>query len=178
MNTMFLHVRTLCLIFASLLGLLIGPSSLFANLKEDIDSLQSMLAANQLVEARPLMDSLRGEVEPQVVANLDFFYALSYVFEYYESNNVAVLDTAKAKFEAFLSSYSTHDLAGLARYNLADVNAISGDFKEALTLYISLYRNPVKGVDRKDVLKKVVLIYAAEEEWEACLLYTSDAADE
>ena len=110
-----------------------------------------------------------------MVPNLDFYLALSYVFEYYEKHNTAALATAAAQFEAFISTYPKHDLVALARYNLADVHAIKQDFAQALQLYVPLYRRPVASVDRKEVLKKLVLIYAAEQEWAAGTPYFKDS---
>ena len=132
-----------------------------------IDRLTTLLHSNQLIAARPLIAQVRGEVPPEMVANLDFYLALSYVFEYYENNNSAVLTTAAEQFEAFIKTYPNHSLIALARYNLADVHAINQKFKEALQLYVPLYRQPVASVDRKEVLGKLVLIYAATQEWAA-----------
>ena len=123
-----------------------------------IDRLSILLHSNQLIAARPLIAQVRGEVPPEMVANLDFYLALSYVFEYYENNNSAVLTTAAEQFEAFIKTYPNHSLSALARYNLADVHAINQKFKEALQLYVPLYRQPVASVDRKEVLGKLVLI--------------------
>ena len=132
-----------------------------------IDRLTTLLHSNQLIAARPLIAQVRAEVPPEMVANLDFYLALSYVFEYYENNNSAVLTTAAEQFEAFIKTYPNHSLIALARYNLADVHAINQKFKEALQLYVPLYRQPVASVDRKEVLGKLVLIYAATQEWAA-----------
>jgi TolA-binding protein len=140
-----------------------------------IKRLGTMLHSNQLVAARPLIAQVRGEVPPEMVPNLDFYLALSYVFEYYEKNDAAVLTTAAEQFEAFIKTYPKHTLNPLARYNLADVHAINQKFKEALQLYVPLYRHPVKSVDRKEVLKKLVLIYAAKQEWAAGTPYFIDS---
>ena len=140
-----------------------------------IKRLGTMLHSNQLVAARPLIAEVRGEVPPEMVPNLDFYLALSYVFEYYEKNDAAVLTTAAVQFEAFIKAYPNHTLIALARYNLADVHAINQKFKEALQLYVPLYRQPVASVDRKDVLKKLVLIYAAKQEWAAGTPYFIDS---
>jgi hypothetical protein len=140
-----------------------------------ITRLTTLLHSNQLVAARPLIAQVRGEVPPEMVANLDFYLALSYVFEYYESNNSAVLTTAAEQFEAFIKTYPKHSLSALARYNLADVHAINQKFKEALQLYVPLYRRPVANVDRKEVLGKLVLIYAATQEWAAGAPYFRDS---
>ena len=140
-----------------------------------IERLGTMLHSNQLVAARPLIAEVRGEVPPEMVPNLDFYLALSYVFEYYEKNDAAVLTTAAVQFEAFIKAYPNHTLIALARYNLADVHAINQKFKEALQLYVPLYRQPVASVDRKDVLKKLVLIYAAKQEWAAGTPYFIDS---
>jgi TolA-binding protein len=140
-----------------------------------IQRLTTLLHSNQLIAARPLIAQVRGEVPPEMVPNLDFYLALSYVFEYYEKHNTAALATAAAQFEAFISTYPKHDLVALARYNLADVHAIKQDFAQALQLYVPLYRRPVASVDRKEVLKKLVLIYAAEQEWAAGTPYFKDS---
>ena len=145
------------------------------SLAEKIERLGTLLHSNQLIAARPLIAQVRGEVPPEMVPNLDFYLALSYVFEYYEKNDPAVLTTAAAQFEAFIKAYPKHSLIALARYNLADVHAINQKFKEALLLYVPLYRQPVASVDRKDVLKKLVLIYAAKQEWEAGTPYFKDS---
>ena len=55
------------------------------------------------------------------------------------------------------------------------MHAINQKFKEALQLYVCLYRQPVASVDRKDVLKKLVLIYAAQQEWAAGTPYFKDS---
>ena len=146
-----------------------------ASLAGKIDRLTTLLHSNQLVAARPLIADVRDEVPPEMVPNLDFYLALSYVFEYYEKNDVAVLTTAAEQFKAFIRANPKHDLVGLARYNLADVYAIQQDFKNALQLYVPLYRQPVASVDRKDVLKKLVLIYAATQEWAAGTPYFKDS---
>ena len=140
-----------------------------------IGRLSTLLHLNQLVAARPLIAEVRAEVPPEMVPNLDFYLALSYVFEYYEKNDAAVLSTAAEQFEAFIKTYPNHTLNPLARYNLADVHAINQKFKEALQLYVPLYRQPVASVDRKDVLKKLVLIYAAKQEWAAGTPYFKDS---
>lgn len=140
-----------------------------------IDRLSTLLHSNQLIAARPLIAQVRGEVPPEMVPNLDFYLALSYVFEYYDENDAAVLTTATEQFEAFIKTYPNHTLNPLARYNLADVHAINQKFKEALQLYVPLYRQPVASVDRKEVLKKLVLIYAAKQEWAAGTPYFKDS---
>ncbi|MBT4757500.1 MAG: tetratricopeptide repeat protein, partial [Opitutae bacterium] len=140
-----------------------------------IARLTTLLHSNQLVAARPLIAQVRGEVPPEMVPNLDFYLALSYVFEYYENNNSAVLTTAATQFESFIKTYPNHSLSALARYNLADVHAINQKFKEALQLYVPLYRQPVASVDRKEVLGKLVLIYAATQEWAAGAPYFRDS---
>ena len=140
-----------------------------------IDRLTTLLHSNQLIAARPLIAQVRGEVPPEMVANLDFYLALSYVFEYYEKNDTSVLTTAAEQFESFIKAYPNHSLNPLARYNLADVHAINQRFKEALQLYVPLYRRPVASVDRKEVLKKLVLIYAATQEWAAGTPYFIDS---
>jgi TolA-binding protein len=161
-------------------GVLTYPVSVNAQvggdtLAERIKLLTSLLQGNQLIEARPLIAEVRSEVPDSMLPNLDFYLALSYVFEYYENNNPGVLDSASSQFEQFISTYPGHALAPLARYNLGDVHAIKQEFKEALQVYIPLYRQPVPGVDPKDVLKKLVLIYAAEEQWAAGAPYFSDS---
>ena len=140
-----------------------------------IQRLTTLLHSNQLVASRPLIAQVRGEVPPEMVPNLDFYLALSYVFEYYEKNDTAALATAATQFEAFIKTYPKHELIALARYNLADVHAIKQDFKQALQLYVPLYRRPVASVDRKEVLKKLVLIYAAQQEWAAGTPYFKDS---
>jgi TolA-binding protein len=153
----------------------VDAQSVDESLAGRIDRLTTLLHSNQLIAARPLIARVRGEVPPEMVANLDFYLALSYVFEYYENNNSAVLTTAAEQFEAFIKTYPNHSLNPLARYNLADVHAIKQDFKEALQLYVPLYRRPVANVDRKEVLKKLVLIYAATQEWAAGAPYFRDS---
>ena len=140
-----------------------------------IERLTVLLHSNQLIAARPLIAQVRSEVPPEMVANLDFYLALSYVFEYYEKDASDALSTATTQFEAFIKTYPNHSLNALARYNLADVHAIKQDFKAALQLYVPLYRRPVASVDRKEVLKKLVLIYAAEQEWAAGTPYFKDS---
>lgn len=145
------------------------------SLTQQVERLSSLLHTNELIAARPMIAQVRGEVPPEMLPNLDFYLALSYVFEYYEKNDPTVLTTAVEKFEAFLEIYPNHSLSALVRYNLADVHAIQQDFKEALLLYVPLYRSPVPGVDRKEVLKKLVMIYAATQEWAAGTPYFQDS---
>ena len=109
-----------------------------------------------------------------MVANLDFYQALSYVFEYYEKDSTAAISTAIEEFDAFIKNYPHHELNALARYNLADAHAISQNFEQALKLYVPLYHQPVASVDHKEVLKKLVLIYAAKQQWAAGIPYFKD----
>lgn len=140
-----------------------------------VKRVSDLLHSNQLVTARPLMQGLLIEVEPDMQSNLEFYIALSYVFEFYETDNASVLQSAAEGFKAFLSKYSQHELAGLARYNLADVHAMSRKYEDALKLYIPLYRNSINGVERTELLKKIVLIYVAEKKWEAGAPYFRDS---
>ncbi len=144
-----------------------GNESMQSRVKRATD----LIHAKQLVKARPLLVQLRPEVDPAMHANLDFYIALSYVFEYYEKNNSSALDTGLEKFQGFVKSYLKDSLVPLARYNIADIHAIKKDFKKALQGYIPLYKNPEPGIDRKDILKKIVLIYVSEEQWEAGMPY-------
>ncbi|MDQ8206356.1 tetratricopeptide repeat protein [Coraliomargarita sp. SDUM461003] len=119
------------------------------------------------------MSAIRSEVPKEMQTNIDFYTALSYVFEFYDGNTGA-LDTAISKLSAFITAHPEHALVPLARYNQADAYAMQQKFKEALQIYISLYRNPQSSVDRVEVLKKVVLIYAATQEWQAGIPYFTD----
>lgn len=131
----------------------------------------TLIHSQQLVEARPLLVKLRSEVDAGMHANLDFYIALSYVFEYYENNNQASLDTGLEKFQTYIKAYPEDSMVPLARYNIADIYAISKKFKEALQWYIPLYKSPQVGVDRKEILKKIVLIYVAKQEWVSGMPY-------
>lgn len=160
-------------------ALFVLSSSTFAqpadeSLAARIERLTMLLHSNRLLAARPLMAEVRDEVPPEMVANLDFYQALSYVFEYYEKGYAKALNTAIEQFSAFIKNHPHHDLNALARYNLADAHAISQDFEQALKLYVPLYRHPMASVDRKEVLKKLVLIYAAKQEWAAGTPYFKD----
>lgn len=143
-------------------------------LVDRIKEVTSLLQNNQLLEARPKLISMRSEVPQEMQVNFDFYLALSYVFEFYEKADNAALKTASTKFKEFIDTNPNHSLVALARYNLADCYAINRDFEKALSWYIPLYRNPSPGVDRNDVLKKIVLIYAAEQKWEAGIPYFKD----
>lgn len=117
------------------------------------------------------MEGLRPEVPDEMKANIDFYMGLSYVFEYYERTDTSILDTAIAKLEAFIKANPKHTLVSLARYNVADSYAMQREFEDALKLYIPLFNNPSPTVDRLEVLKKIVLIYAAEQKWQAGIPY-------
>lgn len=134
-----------------------------------IQRAKSLIAAQQLVDARPLLQSLLANpgVEKRVHPTLEFHIALSYVFEYFDTNQKAALDTALSSFGAFLEKYPKDTLAPMARYNRADLLAVSKNYKEALKDYIPLYRNPESGIDSAEVLQKIILIYIAENKWAA-----------
>ena len=168
-----------CRILLVAAALFASSSSTFAqpdneSLAARLDRLTTLLHSNRLLAARPLIAEVRGEVPPEMLANLDFYQALSYVFEYYEKGNATALSTAIKQFSAFIKTHPQHKLNALARYNLADAHAISQDFEQALKLYVPLYRQPVASVDHKEVLKKLVLIYAATQQWTAGIPYFKD----
>ncbi|MGJ8650242.1 MAG: tetratricopeptide repeat protein [Opitutaceae bacterium] len=162
---------------ALLIGLFCGISPVSAQVKETLaDQIQratTLIHSRQLVEARPLLQKLKNneQINKEMHPQLDFYIALSYIFEFYDRDNKGALDTGLENFQAFLKAYPKDSMAPLARYNVADIYAISKKFKEALQWYIPLYNNPVPGVERKEVLKKIVMIYVAEQKWEAGLPY-------
>lgn len=151
----------------------VGSAQSAESLADRVQRLTTLLHSNQLVEARPLMNAIRSEVPAEMQANIDFYTALSYVFEFYDGNSGA-LDTAITQLDAFIKAHPDHVLVPLALYNQADAYAMQQKFKEALQLYIPLYRNPKPTVDRVEVLKKIVLIYAAKQEWQAGMPYFTD----
>ncbi|MGJ8653858.1 MAG: tetratricopeptide repeat protein [Opitutaceae bacterium] len=159
--------------FVSVSSLQAQPTS--EDLEGRVKRLTTLLHSNQLVEARPMMISLRPEVPEAMQANLDFYMGLSYVFEYYEKTDASLLDTAIAKLEAFISANPNHALVTLSRYNVADSYAMQRNFEKALELYIPLYQNPSANIDSLELLKKIVLIYAAEQKWEAGIPYFRDS---
>jgi tetratricopeptide (TPR) repeat protein len=164
----------LSFLLVSIALILWSPTATAQISDERIKRLETLLNSQRLIEARPLIDQVRGEVPAEMAVNLDFYYALSYVFEYYDKNSEASLVTATVQFEAFIQAHPKHELSPLARYNLADVLAIQQEFEKALSYYKPLYHIPVASVDRKEVLKKLVLIYAAEQKWEAGTPYFKD----
>ncbi|CAA6691628.1 MULTISPECIES: tetratricopeptide repeat protein [unclassified Lentimonas] len=143
------------------------------SLAGQLQRVNTLIHSQQLVEARPLLQALRKnpEVTAKMHPTLDFYVALSYVFEYFDANNKGALDHALTGFDAFITSYPNNTLVPSARYNIGDIHAISKRFKEALQAYIPLYMNPVPGVARQEVLKKIILIYIAEKQWSAGLPY-------
>ncbi|MDA9260343.1 tetratricopeptide repeat protein [Puniceicoccaceae bacterium] len=135
--------------------------------------MNTLIHSQQLVKARPMLQRLRKnpDVDVKMHATMDFYVALSYVFEYFDASNTGALDNALKGFDAFIKAYPNNTLVPSARYNIGDIHAISKRFKEALQTYIPLYTNPVPGVERKEVLKKIILIYIAEKQWSAGLPY-------
>ncbi|MGJ8639827.1 MAG: tetratricopeptide repeat protein [Opitutaceae bacterium] len=161
-----------CLIaLASAVAHGVGPKD--ESLAGQIQRAKALIHSQQLVEVRPLLQSLlvNPEVEPSVHPTLEFHIALSYVFEYFESDNKGALGEAIQQFTAFVKKYPKHLLTPTAQYNLADLHAAAKDFKAALQGYIPLYNNPVAGIKRAEVLKKIILIYIVENEWVAGTAY-------
>lgn len=159
--------------FFSVSSLQAQPTS--EDLEGRVKRLTTLLHSNQLVEARPMMESIRPQVSAEMQVNIDFYMGLSYLFEYYEKTDTTLLDTAIAKLEAFISANPKHGLVTLSRYNVADSYAMLRDFEKALELYIPLYKNPSASIDSLELLKKIVLIYAAEQKWEAGIPYFRDS---
>lgn len=141
------------------------------DLGERLKRVETMMHQNQLIEARPDMEWLKQHVDPELHPQLDFFIALSYIFEFYETENDGALSTAAEKFQAYLNAYPDHSNVQLARYNLGDIAATLGQFEEALKYYIPLFNEPGATIERTEVLKKIVLIYVATEKWEAGIPY-------
>ncbi len=107
------------------------------------------------------------DVEARMHPILEFHIALSYVFEYYEAENSAALGQAIKQFTAFIQKYPKNSMVPIARYNVADLQAAAKKYKEALQAYIPLYQNPVAGIERAEVLRKIILIYILKDEWVA-----------
>ncbi|MDQ8207534.1 tetratricopeptide repeat protein [Coraliomargarita sp. SDUM461003] len=146
------------------------------SLAGQIQRAKALIGSQQLVKARPLLQSLRKnpDVDKGVHPTLDFHIALSYVFEYFQTDTPAALQEAIQRFTVFTKTYPKHTLAPVARYNLADLQAASKEFKAALQTYITLYRNPVPGIERDEVLRKIILIYILENQWVAGIPYFED----
>lgn len=142
-----------------------------AALVEKAKEVQNLLQSGQLVVARPLMREIlptaeSGDFGPGIAAKLQFFIGLSYIVEYFDQAAGAdALAQAKTELEAFIAKYPNDENVPVAQYNLGDIAATNGQFEEALKFYIPLYQSPRRNVDPYDVLKKIVMLYAASEQW-------------
>lgn len=153
------------LLFANLISFAAAPKG--ESLSGQLQRAKAMVGSQQLIEARPLLQSLRKhpDVDKRMHPTLDFHIALSYVFEYYDAGKESALNDAITQFTAFIKSYPNNTLVPVARYNIADLHAVSKNYKEALQAYIPLFTNPVPGIERDEVLQKIILIYIAENQW-------------
>lgn len=140
-----------------------------------IKNVESMILQREFVAARPELTSLLPLADANVRPQLEFYIALSYVYEFYAKDQESLLSTAAEEFNAFLENHPRHHLAVLARYNLGDIYATQGNYKQALNQYIPLYQKPREHINRKEVLRKIVLVYAAEEAWAAGAPYFEDS---
>ena len=163
-------VTTLCL--TALISCLAAPAA-YAQ-EDDLNSrlrrVQIMMRSNELVAARPDMIWLKGRLGEDMQARPDFYIALSYVFEFYETDSADLLATASDKFRSFTRAYPDHEYRLLANYNLGDIEATLGNYEEALEYYIPIYNEPSSvrmQIDRKEVLYKIQMIYVATQNWEA-----------
>lgn len=159
------------LIFAHLIA--VGAMPKGESLAGQLQRVKALVGSQQLLEARPILQSLRTnpDVEQRMHPTLDFHIALSYVFEYYDNGSEGALNQAITLFSEFIKSYPNNTLTPMARYNIADLQAVSKKYKEALQAYIPLYTNPVPGIERNEVLQKIILIYIAENQWVAGIPY-------
>ena len=162
---------SLCIIVSASL---VAPSVAHAQPKDEslagqIQRVKGLIGSQQLVKARPLLRQLRNnpEVPETMHSTLDFHIALSFVFEYYDGNKQGALDEALKAFNDFIQKYPKHSLTPMARYNVGDIQAVSKNFKEALQSYIPLYNDPVPGIPRKELIKKIIMIYILEDKWVA-----------
>lgn len=171
--------RFICAVAALLFISSLPASAQSAEMIDKAKEVQNLLSSGKLVQARPLMEELlpaaeSGEFEAEIGAKLQFFIGLSYVVEYFDtSGGPAILATAKTKLEEFIQKYPNDENVPVARLNLGDIEATNGNFEEALKFYIPLYNNPTKNVESDDVLKKIVMLYAASEQWVAGIPYFS-----
>lgn len=142
-----------------------------AELVEKAKEVQNLLQSGQLVVARPLMREIlpaaeSGDFGDAIAAKLQFFIGLSYIVEYFDQSAGAdALAQAKTELAKFIEKYPKDENVPVAQYNLGDIAATNGDFEAALKLYIPLYQSPRRNVDPLDVLKKIVMLYAASEQW-------------
>ena len=174
-KTQLRRINSVAMLCLMALSSVLLPSA--AQAQTDPDDLPSrlrrvefLMGSNQLVEARPDMIWLKSRVDSSMHPRLDFYIALSFVFEYYETESKDPLSTASEKFRQFKQQYPEHEFLKLVDYNLGDIEATLGNYEEALKYYIPLYNDPGQGaiqLDRKEVLNKILLIYVATQEWEA-----------
>ncbi len=175
----------LCLwIFANLISMGAVPKG--ESSAGQLQRVKALISSQQLVQARPILQRLKKDpdVEKRMHSTFDFYIALSYVFEYYDEKDAEALNEAITQFSAFIKTYPKNTLVPMARYNIADLHAVSKNYKEALQAYIPLYTNPVPGIERDEVLQKIILIYIAEDQWVAGIPYfeagmrSSDSAED
>ncbi|WPJ97170.1 tetratricopeptide repeat protein [Coraliomargarita algicola] len=151
-----------------------------------LQRVKALINSQQLVQARPIMQRLKQapDVEKRLHSTFDFYIALSYVFDYYDAKDAEALNQAITLFTDFIKKYPRNTLVPMARYNIADLHAVSKNYKEALKAYIPLYTNPVPGIERNEVLQKIILIYIVEDQWVAGMPYfeagmrTSDSSED
>jgi TolA-binding protein len=165
------------LVLASLL-LLAGGQAVRA--QDSADTIERMrrvtelVQANKLVEARPDLLVLVKQATDKDRPKMAFTIALSYVYEYFQGSDEAVLNEAQAQFEKYLADYPDDELVPLARYNLADIYAAKGDYAAALGLYLPLYDYPPQRVDRMEILRKIARVYVAQKDWVGGMPYFRD----
>lgn len=152
-----------------------GQGAGTTDLYQRIKNVESMVVQREYVAARPELRSLLPLADANVRPQLDFYIALSYIYEFYAKDQESLLATAVEEFNAFLQNHPGHHLSVLARYNLGDIYATQGNYKQALKQYIPLYQKPKEHINRKEVLRKIVLVYATEEAWAAGAPYFEDS---
>ncbi len=177
--------RTVRIGACALVILLCGTSRVHAQLTEEITDrmrkVSKLIADDKLIDARGDLVYLSDKVDAKDRPNIDFYIALSYVYQYYQDSSQASLMEAKTRFADFISKYGDSLLAPLAQFNLADIHAALGEYEAALKLYIPLYQTPPTGIEKSGLLRKITRIYVALKKWEPGMPYfqaTMQTADD
>ena len=127
-----------------------------------------MMRSNELVAARPDMIWLKGRLGEDMQARLDFYIALSYVFEFYETDSgfardrIRQIRSSRAHTRiTSIACWQTTTWATLRRHS-ATTKRHSNITSPSITSRLRQDANRPK-----EVLYKIQMIYVATQNWEA-----------